>query len=134
MSKPKITDFALTSRDLHKYRINLKEGIIDAIDADDHTRMMDAIERVGMFKEAMTVRPGSSKRSRLCSRRPSKEARKQHIEQVHRLQDFSRTSCADHYQRESLPLNQSHKKSKLQNHLPQADGGIYFANASNYDF
>ncbi|WP_155753925.1 hypothetical protein [Burkholderia cepacia] len=88
MSKPKITDFALTSRDLRKYRINLKEGIIDAIDADDHTRMMDAIERVGMFKEAMTVRPGSSKRSRLCSRRPSKEARKQHIEQVHRLQDF----------------------------------------------
>ncbi|WP_116139537.1 site-specific integrase [Trinickia diaoshuihuensis] len=58
MSKPKITDFVLRPSDLDKYRINLKEGIIEASDAEDHARAMDAIEKVGMFKEAVTIAAG----------------------------------------------------------------------------
>lgn len=58
MSKPKITDFVLRPSDLDKYRINLKEGIIEATDAEDHARAMDAIEKVGLFKEAVTVAAG----------------------------------------------------------------------------
>lgn len=58
MSKPKITDFVLTPSDLNKYRINLKEGIIEATDVEDHARAMDAIEKVGLLKEAVTVAAG----------------------------------------------------------------------------
>ncbi|MCA8100989.1 hypothetical protein [Burkholderia contaminans] len=58
MSKPKITDFVLRPSDLDKNHINLKEGIIEATHAEDHTRATDAIEKVGMFKEAVIVAAG----------------------------------------------------------------------------
>ncbi|MBU9158649.1 site-specific integrase [Burkholderia gladioli] len=58
MSKPKITDFVIQPSDLDKYRINLKDGIIEATDAEDHARAMDAIEKMGRFKDAVTVVAG----------------------------------------------------------------------------
>ncbi|MBA9897899.1 site-specific integrase [Burkholderia cepacia] len=58
MTKPKITDFVLSPSDLNKYRINIKDGIIEATDAEDHARAMEAIEKIGMFKEAVTVAAG----------------------------------------------------------------------------
>ncbi|WP_321870867.1 site-specific integrase [Paraburkholderia tropica] len=63
MSKPKITDFDLGHNGgdgLDRYRITMGNGgvSIEANDAEDHARAMDAIERVGMFREAVTVVAG----------------------------------------------------------------------------
>lgn len=55
MIKPKLSDFNLESMPTRRYELDLLNGIARADGPEDHMRMMDAIDRIGMLQKALVV-------------------------------------------------------------------------------